>query len=98
MALGATAREVLGSVILAGLRPVFIGSIIGLAGASAISSLLRATLIFPASADVLYGAGMFDPATFLGLTALLAAVAVLASAVPAYRALHVDPVVALRCD
>jgi predicted permease len=98
MALGAAARDVLGSVILAGLRPVFIGSIIGLAGASAITTLLRATLIFPGSLDVLYGAGMFDPPTFLGLTALLAAIAVLASAVPAYRALHVDPVVALRCD
>ncbi|HWZ32850.1 MAG TPA: ABC transporter permease [Bryobacteraceae bacterium] len=98
MALGATARDVLRSVILQGLRPVFIGSVFGLAGAVAITSLLRATLIFASSPDFLYGVRMFDPVTFLGLSALLALVALLASAIPAWRAIKVDPMIALRYE
>ncbi len=68
----------------------------GLAGAAGVSSLLHATLIFPGSADMLFGVSMLDPLTFIGLTLFLAAVALLASAIPARRAVKVDPMVALR--
>jgi predicted permease len=98
MALGATAGNVLRSVILQGLRPILFGSILGLAGAAAISGLLRATLLAPSTSDFLYGADVFDPVTYLGLTALLAAVALIASALPAYRAIKVDPMIALRYE
>jgi predicted permease len=98
MALGATAGDVLKSVIRQGLQPVFVGTIFGLAGAAGVSSILHATLIFPGSTDMLFGVGMFDPLTFIGLSFFLAIVALLASAIPARRALRVDPMVALRCE
>ena len=98
IALGATSRNVLASVILQGLRPVFIGSILGLAGSLGISTVIRSTLAFPAASDLFYGVSAYDPATFIGLPALLAGTALLASAVPAWRAIKVDPMIALRYE
>ena len=95
MALGASAGEVGREVVLTGLRPVFVGMAVGIAAAAA-SATLHSTLSFPGSADLLYGMSFYDPATFLGLSGFLLAVAALASAVPARRAVKVDPMVALR--
>jgi putative ABC transport system permease protein len=44
----------------------------------------------------LFGLGAFDPLTLLGLVLLLALVGALATFMPARRAIHVDPIVALR--
>jgi len=96
MALGANAGGVLRDVVLRGLRPVVAGIALGIAGAAALSTVLHATLIFPGSTDVLYGIPFYDPPTFLGLTAFLTTVAVIATAVPAQRAVRVDPMTALR--
>ena len=60
------------------------------------SNRCHTTLVFPGSADFLYGVPFYDPATFLGLAVFLAGIAMVASAVPARRAVGVDPVVALR--
>jgi predicted permease len=98
MALGADAREVLRAVILQGLRPVIVGGALGLLGAAGLSALLHSTLSFPGASDFLYGVPWWDPVTFAGITLFLAAIAALASAVPARRALRVDPMVALRWE
>src|SRR5437588_1553036 len=78
MALGASAGDVMRGVVMSGLRPVFVGIVLGIAGAAALSALLHATLAFPGSSDFLYGVSFYDPATFLGLSAFLIAVATLA--------------------
>ncbi|SPE26670.1 conserved membrane hypothetical protein [Candidatus Sulfopaludibacter sp. SbA3] len=98
MALGASAAGVLRSVVLRSLRPVILGIAMGIAGAAACSTLLHATLVFPGSTDLLYGIPFYDPATFGGLAAFLTGVAAIASAVPARRAIQVDPMIALRCE
>ena len=87
MALGADARQVLGLVLGHALRLALIGVVLGLAGAFA-STRLMATL--------LYGVTPTDAATFAGVSALLVAVAALASFVPAWRAAQTDPATTLR--
>jgi len=46
----------------------------------------------------MFGVGAFDPATFMGVSAFLVAVTVLASFVPARRAISVDALVSLRYE
>ncbi len=87
MALGAGARDVLRLVIGQGMKLVLIGLAIGLAGALALTRLMK-TLLFGVSAS--------DPLTFGSITLLLALVALLACWIPARRAIRVNPIVALR--
>ncbi len=89
MALGAGAREVLALIIRQGMRPALLGVAIGLAGAVALTRLMK---------SLLYGVSAADPLTLALITLLLASVALLACWVPAQRAAKVDPMVALRCD
>jgi ABC-type antimicrobial peptide transport system permease subunit len=72
-----------------GLRLMAVGVALGSAGLLAISRLL---------ANQLYGVTAYDPATFLIVTGVLAVVALLAACIPALKALHVDPVTALRWE
>ena len=87
MALGARASAILRSVALQGLQLAVTGLVIGLAIALALSRF---------TASLLYGISATDPLTFIGVPALLLAVALAASVVPAIRASRVDPSVALR--
>jgi putative ABC transport system permease protein len=89
MALGARPADVLRLIVRTGARLAAIGLAIGLPAAFATARVLRGAL---------YGVGVADPATFVGIPILLAAVALLASYVPARRAARVDPVVALRAE
>jgi len=98
MALGATAARVVRSVAVAGLRPVLAGMAIGLVAGAGASLLLHRTLVFPGSLDFLYGVRFYDPLTFLGITAFLVFVSLLASLMPSLRAVRVDPVEALRYE
>jgi putative ABC transport system permease protein len=87
MSLGAAPGDVLAMVARGGARLAAIGIGIGLAGAFALTRLLD---------GMLYGVKANDPATFAGVTVLLAAVALGAAFVPARRATRVDPVLAMR--
>jgi putative ABC transport system permease protein len=89
LALGAQGRNVLGLVIGQGMRLALIGVGVGVIGAHALTRVLS-SLLFNVSAT--------DPLTFVGVSTLLALVALLACYVPARRAMKVDPMVALRRD
>jgi predicted permease len=89
MALGATRRDVLIAIVRQGLLLTLIGIGSGLVGAFALSRLLRSMLV---------GVKPGDPGTFVAVSLLLLAVALLASCVPARRATKVDPMVALRYE
>jgi putative ABC transport system permease protein len=47
---------------------------------------------------LLFGVQATDPLTFVGISVLLALIALLASYIPAQRAARIDPMVSLRCD
>jgi putative ABC transport system permease protein len=89
MALGATGRHVLKMVVGQGLTPVLFGVAAGLAGAFGLTRLLSSLLV---------GVSATDPTTFVLAPAVLTAVALLASAIPARRASRLDPLVALRAE
>ena len=89
IALGARSRAVLRMVMAQGIKSAVIGSIIGLIVTLALHRILT---------GLLYGVTATDPATFLGVAALLFIVAMLACWIPARRATKVDPLVALRCE
>ncbi len=98
MALGSTAATVLKTIVLDGLRPVFVGIGLGIMGAGALSWIQHTSLAFPGAADFFYGVPFYDPTTFLGLSAVFIFMAAIATFVPAQRAMRVDPMIALRHD
>jgi len=80
--------------MLQGVWPVLIGTLVGVAGSLALE---RAPVVQGARQFILSPPTFSDPVFYAEL-ALVAAIAVLASLVPARRALRVDPVVALRYE
>jgi hypothetical protein len=89
MALGGATHDILRLVLVRGVGLTLAGLGIGLALAAALSRLLASLLI---------GVGPWDPLTFGGVAAVLAAVALLACVLPARRAPREDPLVALRTE
>ena len=89
MALGANPGNVLKLVVRQGLTLVAIGIAVGLALALAGTRLVG---------SMLFGVSGRDPLVFLGIALLLALSALVASALPAWRAAKVDPTVALRIE
>jgi putative ABC transport system permease protein len=67
-----------------------------LAGAGILTGLLLSAEAAPLIAALLYGVRPIDPVVFVVVPAVLGAVALLASFIPARRATKVDPIVALR--
>jgi ABC-type antimicrobial peptide transport system permease subunit len=88
-ALGAASRDIVAHVIGGGVKLAALGVAIGLGGAVAASRLLE---------SLLFGVSRLDPITYVGVTVLLTAVAVLASWLPAQRAARVDPSITLRAE
>ena len=89
VALGARPGDVLKLVVAQGMLLTVTGLGIGLAGALLLTRFLS---------GLLFGVGATDPLTFAGVSALLAAVALLACYLPARRAARVDPVTALHYE
>ena len=89
MALGANRADVLKLVVRQGMMMTLIGLVLGLAGAFALSRVLT---------GMLYGVSATDPLTFTGVSIVLLVVALLACLIPARRATHVDPIIALRTE
>ncbi len=89
MALGAARQDVLKLVVGQGLKLTLLGVGIGILGALGLTRFLS---------SLLYGVKPTDPLTFVAVSLLLAAVAMLASYLPARRATKVDPMVALRYE
>jgi putative ABC transport system permease protein len=96
VSLGAQRSDVIRLVTGQSLRPLLAGAVVGLAGAIAVSALLRQMVRTPEMPDLTYGAGAFDPYTFAGVLAILTLVIVLASFVPVRRATRIAPAEALR--
>jgi putative ABC transport system permease protein len=89
MAVGATSGAVLRLVLGQAAKLVIIGICLGLFGAMLLTRLI---------AGLLYDITPFDPATFAGVSVLLAVVALLASYIPAQRAANADPMDSLRYE
>ena len=88
-ALGARTADILRLVIVEGMSPALVGIAVGTIAALA-SARVMAALVFGVSAS--------NPLTLAAVAATLALIALLASLVPAYRALRLDPVKVLRAD
>ena len=89
LALGAQRRNILKMVLHQGLTLAAAGAGLGLVGALIVSHLM---------AGLLYGVSPYDLSIFAGVTAVLTAVAIAASYIPALRAMRLDPITTLRAD
>jgi len=87
LALGAKPAELFRLVVGQGLRPVAAGAVIGILGAVGLTGLMQ---------SLLFGVKPLDLPTYAAATATLAVIALVACALPAMRAMNVDPLVALR--
>jgi putative ABC transport system permease protein len=89
MALGAGQLDILKLVVGHGMWLSFIGIALGVAAALLLTRIMTSSL---------YGISASDPLTYIGISLLLAVVALLACLIPARRAIKVDPNIALRYE
>jgi predicted permease len=89
MALGASPGEVLRMILGQNLRPVVGGLLVGLCVSFAVTPLMQ---------TLLFGVEPSDPLTFVSISAFLFSVGILACYLPALRATHIEPIIALRYE
>jgi putative ABC transport system permease protein len=89
MALGARPVDMLTLIFAESMTLALLGVLLGLVGAYGVTRVLS---------NLLFGVSSTDPFTFAAVTLLLCSVALLASYIPARRAMRVDPIVALRYE
>ena len=89
MALGATRGNILRLIASEGVRLILLGGVVGLGASLAAARLVK---------SLLYNVGPRDPATYVLVTVMLAAVALVATLIPARTAMKVEPVEALRYE
>ncbi len=89
MSLGANQGDVLRMVILQGAFQALVGTVVGVAGAMLLSRLI---------AQLLFGVKATDPLTFVAVGVVLGLAALLATGVPAHKAMRVEPMSALRSE
>jgi putative ABC transport system permease protein len=89
MALGATAHDMQKLILLQGMAPVAIGTIIGPSASVALTKLIS---------GLLFGVTTTDLATLIAVTLLLVVIALIANYIPARRAIRIDPLSALRYE
>jgi putative ABC transport system permease protein len=89
MALGAQPHHLVRSVLVQGMKPVLIGLAVGAISALSLTRIMK---------SLLYQVSGADPVTFIGIAAILIAVAIIAAYLPARRAARVDPIIALRWE
>jgi putative ABC transport system permease protein len=89
VAMGASARNIISMIVANGMILTLLGLFVGLAGSLALTSLL---------VSLLFGVAPIDPWAIGVSSAILVVVAILASIIPARRALQIDPVAALRYE
>ncbi|HEY2615281.1 MAG TPA: ABC transporter permease [Chthoniobacterales bacterium] len=89
MALGAQTKNVLGMVLSESFRMAALGIIIGVAAGIALSRFLS---------SLFFGVSPANPATYFEVALLMVSIALLASLLPAWRAIRINPMVALRYE
>jgi putative ABC transport system permease protein len=89
MAVGAAPSDVVRMVLRRALQPAMAGVLAGAGGALGLHAILRVQIV---------GAEVFDPIAFALPAAVLAIASVVACLAPAYRAVCVDPIAALRAE
>jgi ABC-type antimicrobial peptide transport system permease subunit len=89
MALGARGADVRRMITVQGVRLAAIGIAVGAVGAAGLTQGLR---------SILFNVSATDPVSYVGVALFLTVVAIAASWLPARRATHVDPMVALRTE
>jgi putative ABC transport system permease protein len=89
VALGALHERIIGLTLGRALLLTGFGILVGVAGTAALTPVLR---------SLLYDVSPLDPVIFAAVIGILAAVAILASYLPARRALKIEPTEALKCE